>query len=155
MFSCSTDIELVTFTEESGEQDQDEKLLLTETILSDYDYDIAEEAARSFIFLEEDPSCEKRRLSENVPIPSINLNISGWKPLESPRPERKWSTRSVPDEVKTAEGRMEKNYSRFTSYVDLEGSAGLELEMKPDLLKGEMMITQADKVCLYSSQSGG
>ena len=122
---------------------------------SDYDYDIAEEAARSFIFLEEDPNCESRRISENVPIPSINLNISGWKPLESPRPERKWSTRSVPDEVKTAEGTMEKNYSRFTSYVDLEGSAGLELEMKPDLLKGEMMITQADKVCLYSSQSGG
>ena len=123
--------------------------LLLLLYFSDYDYDIAEEAARSFIFLEEDPSCESRKIYENVPIPSINLNISGWKPLESPRPERKWSTRSVP------EGTMEKNYSRFTSYVDLEGSAGLELEMKPDLLKGEVMITQADKVCLYSSQSGG
>ena len=133
-------------------------LLLLLLYFSDSDCDIAEEAARSFIFLEKDPSCESTRISENVPIPSINLNTSGWKPLES-LPERKWSTRSVPDEwevcVKTAEPAMERNYSRFTSYVDLEGSTGLELEMKPDLLEGEMMITQADKVCLYSSQSGG
>ena len=53
---------------------------------------------------------------------------------------------------------LNRNNSRFTSYVDLDSNedpADLELEMKPNLLDGEMMITQADKVCLYSSQFGG
>jgi len=48
--------------------------------------------------------------------------------------------------------------SRFTSYVDLNSTddpGDLQLEIKPNLLEGEMMITQADKVCLYSSQFGG
>ena len=169
MFGCSTDIELVTFTGELRKE-QDEKLLLSETKLD-------EEAERSFIFIEKDLDCLRTRKSENVSIPSQNIEISdkklGWKPLESPRPKN-WSTNSVPDEweicVKTAEAdddtkagwiqhsAMEKSYSRFTSYVDLETKEGvteLELEMKPSLLEGEMMITQADKVCLYCSQPGG
>ena len=52
---------------------------------------------------------------------------------------------------------MDRSNSRFTSYVDLDSMDGgeVELEMKPSLLEGEMMITQADKVCLYSSQPGG
>ena len=53
---------------------------------------------------------------------------------------------------------MERSNSRFTSYVDLEsmnGAGEAEVEMKANLLEGEMLITQADKVCLYSSQPGG
>ena len=134
------------------------------------DDDIDGEATRSFIFIEKDPSCEKTRVSENVP--SINLNIpekkSSWKPLESPRPEKNWSTNtnSVPDEWEVCltpeagwiqHSAMERSNSRFTSYVDLDSMDGgeVELKMKPNLLEGEMMITQADKVCLYSSQPGG
>ena len=170
MFGCNTDIELVTFTGELRKE-QDEKLLLSETKLD-------EEAERSFIFIEKDPSCEKNQISENVSGPSRNLNLSekksGWKALESPRPERNWSTLSVPDDwevggVKIAQAdrdtkagwiqlsAMERSNSRFTSYVDLDSmdAGAMELEMKPNLLEGEMMITQADKVCLYSSQPGG
>ena len=176
MCSSSNDIELVTFTGEL-KPEQNGELLLTETIVDFSEYDLDDEATRSFIFIEKDPSCERTTtsISENVPVPSLNLNLSekksGWKALESPRPERNWS-RLVPDEweaggVKTAEAdddtkaiqlsSMERSNSRFTSYVDLDSTdAGeMELEMKPNLLEGEMMITQADKVCLYSSQPGG
>ena len=140
------------------------------------EYDLDGEATGSFIFIEKDPSREKNRISENVPVPSLNLNLSekksGWKALDSPRAERNWS--SIPDEwevggVKRAEAEqdtkagwiqlspMERSNSRFTSYVDLDSmdAGAMELEMKPNLLEGEMMITQADKVCLYSSQPGG
>ena len=47
--------------------------------------------------------------------------------------------------------------SGFTSYVDLNSTdypGDLELEIKPRLLEGEIMIAQADKVCLYSSKFG-
>ena len=53
---------------------------------------------------------------------------------------------------------LNRSNSRFTSYVDLNSAddpGEMELKMKPSLLEGEMMITQADKVCLYSSQFGG
>ena len=116
------------------------------------EYDIED---RSFIFVEKDPSCERSIIPENVPVPSLNLTVkkSGWKALESPE---------VPDEVRGRAGwikhsAMDRSNSRFTSYVDLDSMDGgeVELEMKPTLLEGEMMITQADKVCLYSSQPGG
>ena len=53
---------------------------------------------------------------------------------------------------------LNRSNSRFTSYVDLDSAddpGEMELKIKPSLLEGEMMITQADKVCLYSSQFGG
>lgn len=51
-----------------------------------------------------------------------------------------------------------RNQSGFTSYIDLEPPPDQkepEMETTPDLLPGEMVISQADRVCIYSTHSGG
>jgi len=48
--------------------------------------------------------------------------------------------------------------SGFTSYIDLEAQSDQkesEMDILPNLLPGEMLISQADRVCVYSTHAGG
>jgi len=51
-----------------------------------------------------------------------------------------------------------RNVSNFTSYIDLESSSEQKepvMDTSPELLPGEMVISQADRVCVYSTHAGG
>lgn len=51
-----------------------------------------------------------------------------------------------------------RNVSNFTSYIDLESSSDQKdpvMDTSPELLPGEMVISQADRVCVYSTHAGG
>jgi len=50
-----------------------------------------------------------------------------------------------------------RNVSNFTSYIDLESSDQKDpvMDTSPELLPGEMVISQADRVCVYSTHAGG
>jgi len=50
-----------------------------------------------------------------------------------------------------------RNVSSFTSYIDLETPDQKDpvMDTLPDLLPGEMVISQAERVCVYSTHAGG
>eukprot|EP00092_Neocalanus_flemingeri_P052336 GFUD01061170.1.p1 GENE.GFUD01061170.1~~GFUD01061170.1.p1 ORF type:complete len:790 (+),score=207.91 GFUD01061170.1:71-2440(+) len=53
---------------------------------------------------------------------------------------------------------LNRNVSSFTSYIDLEPPSDTKdpvMDTLPDLLPGEMVISQADRVCVYSTHAGG
>jgi len=53
---------------------------------------------------------------------------------------------------------LNRNVSSFTSYIDLEPPPDQKdpiMDTSPDLLPGEMVISQADRVCVYSTHAGG
>jgi len=52
---------------------------------------------------------------------------------------------------------LNRNVSSFTSYIDLESSDQKDpvMDTLPDLLPGEMVISQAERVCVYSTHVGG
>ena len=137
-----------------------------------------EEGAEGFTFLDKDPDCgeDAGYLTPGVeedPVNILHRGTDDWQVSVDHTKSRVTGTKLKRSEVtgwfllsshqkevakRSAMMTLNRDNSRFTSYVDLNSTddpGDLELEIKPSLLGGEMMITQADKVCLYSSQFGG
>lgn len=83
----------------------------------------------SFILTEDEPSRQKRRMHQQGYAKGYTMTLSNSRP---------------------------KSEASFTSYVDLDTDPAQDecVGVLPDLLHGELLVSQADRVCCYNSMSG-